>query len=102
MFETKEHLEAYLNQCSRDGTVPLFTGPQEYRNLLDTGFLLPDLTAVRLQNPESMDQYYVVAESGKLEGQSHLSVHAGRAGLFDFTDLIMEGQRFELENWRRF
>ncbi len=76
-LERDGSLEKYLEIHDGITSFPLFKGIEIYQKLFDEGYLVPNVSVIRLMwNIGREDEHFLVLEDGKLEGLS-LSAHSG-------------------------
>lgn len=70
------------------GTFPLFKGYEQYKQLWNEGFLVPDYSVIRIMwNVGRGDEHYNVMNDGRLEGID-APMHQGNPGVHDARDLL--------------
>lgn len=76
-------LEQYLETHDGISCFPLFHGYRMYQELWNKGYLLPNISVIRLMwNVGKGDEHFLVLEDKRLQGLE-ANMHSGRPGIHD-------------------
>ncbi len=81
-------LHEYITRCNQNRTPPTFKGVQFFPQLVELGYIVPDISVVRIVlSHAAFDQAYAVQENMKLAGLD-LPLHSGISGEHTLDELL--------------
>lgn len=90
-------LEEYLRERDGFSATPLFFGSDSYRLLWDEGWLIPEISVVRLMwNIGRDDEHFFVINRDTIQGTGGTSRHAGRPGVFRIEEIFDKPQILDI------
>jgi len=81
-------IEEYINHCRTERVPKCFKGPEQFQQLVDLGYITPNITSIRIMYIYSRDdEFYGVVDDFKLEGVQRPS-HSGKEGIHNPEELL--------------
>ena len=91
-------IHEYIANCRADMMPKCFKGYEQFRQLVELGYVTPLVTSIRLMyNHGRDDEFYGVVDDFKLEGII-LNSHSGKSGVHEPEDILADDKPyFEIE-----
>lgn len=92
-------IEEYIQHCKDERVPKCFKGPEQFQQLVDLGYMTPDITTIRIMYTYSRgDEHYGVNGDFNLEGIV-APQHAGKEGIHNPQELLSGNTPyFEIDN----
>lgn len=89
-------IEDYIEYCRNEQIPKCFKGADHYQQLIDLGYVTPNITSIRIMYGSRGDEFYGVVDDYKLVGVD-VPVHAGKTGIHDPKELLSNIPCFEID-----
>lgn len=80
-------IEEYIKYCKDERIPKTFKGDVQFQGLIKLGYILPEMTYLRIINEDRSDEFYRVTKEFNLEGMS-LDFHSGKKGIHNSKEIL--------------